>query len=377
MITDIRKQSGFDSALADQSVQSKITELRAELKKSYAFINRLAVALYNPERNVLHTYAYDEDNPSNIYNYEASFKACRSLVKLAEHNQERVVNNLRTWDKGYNQRHTELIKKAGFYSSFTMPLIINGELLGFCFANSYRKDVFSEEAVRQLKLISSVLALTLHYDLSRVKALQSTVKTMSLFCEYKDPETAEHLQRMSRYALLIAKGVADKFKLIDTEIRYIYLYSALHDIGKVSIPDNILFKPSRLTESEFTKMKEHPINGEALVKRLIELYHFEDMPHIQILLDIIRCHHEKNDGSGYPDGLKACDIPVAAKIVMVADIFDALTSHRPYKPAWSNEVAFSELLSMCDQQLDRDCVNVLINNKQTLRYIQEEFADQH
>jgi len=154
--------------------------------------------------------------------------------------------------------------------------------------------------------------------------------------------------------------------LTDLVISYIYLYAPLHDLGKLMIADDILLKAGPLSDDEFQIMQGHTNQGDELAAKLINVYQLSEMPFISMLRAIIRWHHEKMDGSGYPDGLQRAKIPVAARVVAVADIFDALTSVRPYKEAWTNEDAFAELKKLAGSKLDGNCVNALMTEKQQI-----------
>lgn len=358
----------------NSKIKEKLIKIRSELAESFPFIHRVAIAIYNKDRDILQTYTYDEDISTDIHNYEAVFSQCTSLVSLAEKVSERVINDMSVFDES-KHKHTAIIKKAGYNASFTMPLVIQGELLGFFFANSRDKNVLHSEAVERLKLVSMVIALLVYQDFSKLDVLKSTVESMTVVSKHRDPETGSHLLRMASYSLLIARELADTYKMTDIQLGYIYLYSSLHDIGKITIPDKILLKPGPLTNDEFEIMKKHTTNGKELSDNLISVYHLSDMPFISMLSNIINFHHEKLDGSGYPLGLKGKDIPIEARIIAVADIFDALTSDRPYKKAWTDEAAFTELKLLSNIKLDGECVDALFRNKEQVCHIQKLFVD--
>lgn len=146
---------------------------------------------------------------------------------------------------------------------------------------------------------------------------------LSLASEYRDNETSNHLKRMSRYSVCIGRAAG----LSEIMLNNLSQASMMHDAGKIGIPDAILLKPGKLTDEEFQIMKNHPKIGYQLLSGI-------DSEMIQMAASIALTHHEKFDGSGYPQGLKGEDIPVAGRIVAIADVFDALTTNRPYKHAW-------------------------------------------
>ena len=150
----------------------------------------------------------------------------------------------------------------------------------------------------------------------------------------------------------------------------------MHDVGKIGIPDDVLLKPARLTESEFDIMRTHTNKGREICDHIIEnfgLDHYEDM---DVLRNIAEFHHETMDGAGYPKGLSGEQIPIEARIVAVADVFDALTSERPYKKAWSNERAVEFMRTISVAKLDLDCVETLFANLDEVEKIQRQFEDQ-
>jgi len=355
-------------------ISSKLNAIRAELKGAFPLLNRISVAVYHEDRGILQTYVYSAEVDSQLYNYEARLADCSSLVKLAGEGKPRIVNDMSIFDNS-TQQHSQVIKKAGYQASYTMPMLVDGVLLGFIFANSYSKNVLTGELLQRLTLVTQLIESWVVFDLYRVAVLKSTIESMKMVSDKRDPETAEHQQRMASYSLLIARKLAGKYQLNDVKIANMYLYFPLHDIGKIAIADNILLKAGRLNSDEFNIMKTHTTAGADLVTRLITLYNLTDIPYISMLINIIRCHHEKLDGSGYPAGLCADEIPIEAKITMVADIFDALTSVRPYKEAWSNEKAFAELRRLAGRELAADCVEALCTEQAQIVAIQKQFRD--
>lgn len=165
-------------------------------------------------------------------------------------------------------------------------------------------------------------------------------------CEHWDPTTGQHLERVMTLTQLIAleAGLPEPFA------KEVSLASIVHDVGKITVPPHILTKPGRLTDEEFAIIKRHPITGLDIIA---------DAPEVKTTRDVVRHHHENYDGTGYPDGLAGEKIPLAARIVRVADSFDAIVSERPYKPARSTPDAIREINRMSAKQFDPEIVRAL------------------
>ena len=182
--------------------------------------------------------------------------------------------------------------------------------------------------------------------------------------EFRDPETGAHIQRMAHYSQVIAKGLG-----LDVATAKLILEAApMHDVGKIGIPDFILLKPGKLTPEEFEVMKGHARLGWELLKD-------SGSEVLRAGAEIALSHHEKFDGSGYPGGLKGNDIPLFGRIVAVADVFDALTSERPYKKAWSLEDARKLLEEGRGKHFDPLCVEALFAGWDEVLDIKQRFQD--
>ena len=181
---------------------------------------------------------------------------------------------------------------------------------------------------------------------------------LAKLAESRDVDTGAHLNRVRDYSRSIAQRLAalDKYRgQINAEyIRLIYLTSPLHDIGKVSIPDRVLLKPGRLSVGEFEIMKTHAMIGARTLDEALQT--FPGVSFLQMARDIAASHHERYDGAGYPAGLAGEQIPLCARIVAVADVYDALTSKRIYKRALAPEVAWPILLNEAGAHFDPDVV---------------------
>lgn len=197
-----------------------------------------------------------------------------------------------------------------------------------------------------------------------VQRERETVLRLSRAAEYRDPETGAHILRMAHYAQLIAAAlqlsVADQDLILEA--------APMHDIGKVGISDAILLKPGRLDPIEFDIMKQHAVYGHDLLKGSASRV-------LQAGADIALAHHEKFDGSGYPSGLRGDAIPLFSRIVAVADVFDALTSERPYKKAWSLDQASQHLRDHSGTHFDPDCVRAFFEQWPAVLDVRQRFTE--
>ena len=226
-----------------------------------------------------------------------------------------------------------------------------------------------------LEPFARLLALIVISELSAIRTLKAATLTMRHIASRRDCETGAHLERMARYCRLIARAVAETHDLSDEYIEHLFLFAPLHDIGKVAIPDSILLKPGPLTEAEFEIMREHARKGLELIDLMLQEFGFTGFAHTEVLRNLVLSHHESFDGNGYPQGLKGRAIPIEARITTTADVFDALTSRRPYKPAWPLDVALAELRRQAGRKLDPACVEALIAHADEVAAIQRQFVE--
>jgi len=226
-----------------------------------------------------------------------------------------------------------------------------------------RKELHA--AIEQLKKYANDLTETITELKSTYQELQrsylDTIRRLALAAEYKDEATGDHIIRMSRYSALIA----EKYGLNDREVQNIYYAAPMHDVGKIGIPDRILMKPGRLTREEFEVMKTHTTIGAKILSG-------SKAEVLQVAQEIALTHHEKWNGTGYPQGLSGNNIPLVGRIVGVADVFDALTSRRPYKAPFPAEKAFGIIIKEREKHFEPAMVDVFLENKGEVLRIKEE-----
>jgi PAS domain S-box-containing protein len=205
-------------------------------------------------------------------------------------------------------------------------------------------------------------------------ARMATILGLAKLAEYRDEGTGAHLERIREYAKIIAQALAEKpeyANMITPEyIDDIYQSSILHDIGKVGIPDAVLLKPDKLTAEEFAIIKRHTLLGGDAIKAIE--YQIEGISFLKMGKEIAYGHHEKWDGSGYPAGLKGENIPIAARIVALADVYDALTTERFYKRAYTHEKSRKIIIGLKSTHFDPQIVEVFLQLEEDFNRIREE-----
>jgi response regulator RpfG family c-di-GMP phosphodiesterase len=193
---------------------------------------------------------------------------------------------------------------------------------------------------------------------------QESLIVLAKAAESRDPQTGSHLLRMASYSKIIALALG----LSEDEAEEIYLAAPMHDVGKIGIPDRILLKDGKLTPDEWLEMKQHTTYGYNILGSSVT-------PILKLGGVIALNHHEAWDGSGYPNGKRGHEIPLCARIVAVADVFDALMSARPYKQAWSLDEALNELTKISGVRLDAECVNAFMQSIDSVKKIMTHYAD--
>lgn len=236
------------------------------------------------------------------------------------------------------------------------------DVTGLAAANAELKDALQVQELLNDSMMAG--AKLLH------RTQGAAIRSLARLAEYRDPETGIHLQRICEYTRLLAMQVHLRapfsFRVTPEYANDISLSSMLHDIGKVSIPDHILLKPGKLDPLEWETMKKHTVFGwEVLHKADREL---GEQSFLTLAATIALSHHERYDGKGYPSGIAGEEIPLSARIAAIADVYDALTTSRPYKEAWSHERAVTEILGLSGSQFDPVLVEIF-------RDLNQQFAD--
>jgi PAS domain S-box-containing protein len=247
-----------------------------------------------------------------------------------------------------NAKYIPFDKKT--QSELAVPLKLGDRVIGIINIESYQKNKFDDDDVRILNLIANQAAIAIEnsrlYE-SLEESYLDTIKALVSAMEAKDHYTRGHSERVRKYAMKIAKAL----KLNKMQIKELSHAGYLHDIGKIGITDYLLGKIEPLTKDEYETIKKHPDIGHSILK---------DIKSLAATCEIIRCEHERYDGNGYPNGLKKTSIPLGARIVAVADAYDAMTTDRPYRKAIPKKQAINRLRQNAGSQFDPKIVKAFL-----------------
>lgn len=301
-----------------------------------------------------------------------------SLYDLIESRKPMINNDLEEeFRKRPKSSSLYLLAQEEIKSNLILPLTMGNAVFGFLFLSSREKDFFNLNHLHLAeKIVYEIKGLLNRTYFTKV-VFSKITSGFSELVEKKDNETGEHILRMVNYSTLLAYKLIEKnhpdYQIQERMVLEIERNAAVHDIGKVGIPDSILKKPGKLTDEEWEIMRTHPIIGGDIFKSIREGLKAFDPELYKVSEDITRYHHEKWNGEGYPHGLKGHEIPLVARIVAVADVFDAISSKRIYKEAFEVEESFQILKNMSGVNLDPYLVEIFIENKSEVLKIYEKY----
>jgi HD-GYP domain-containing protein (c-di-GMP phosphodiesterase class II) len=225
------------------------------------------------------------------------------------------------------------------------------------------------EMERHLRLYALTVVSGLRHDLGQ-HWMSALDRGPTFASDTRETRAGSHLERVGGYSHIIVRALTDPLGLTPEFCDAVFRYAPLHDVGQIVFPSDVLRKPGRLDATEWTLMKSHTTRGRAIVDDLVAQSAPGEWPRVDVLENIVELHHEALDGSGYPCGVRTDDVPIEARIVMVADVFDALTSKRPYKPGWTADEALGEMDRMMEAgKIDGRCLIALVTQAEVVEVV--------
>ncbi len=354
------------------TLNGRLEVLHECLRQSLPQITQSSCMLYDEKTDSLKKFLSSHHFASHGKDESLYLKSNQALFTLCQQEEGKLVS-FATDDPIWQHFQQDPQSLA----AFIIPIKQAQRFIGFvCFEIEHLPQHLSDAEKITLSLYAQFISMMINEELSLVNTLLATVRAARDFTDFRDFETGLHLDRMACYARIIATDLAKKHRLSDEFIEHVYIFARLHDIGKIGISDTILNKPGRLDDAERSIMKTHVEKGIVMLEQVLNDYNLVDMRDTDMMRNIVACHHEYIDGSGYPKGLKGEQIPLEARIATVADIFDALTCQRPYKKPWPLDDALAELEKMQQaNKLDAECVAAVRRNKAEFEKVMKALSD--
>lgn len=354
----------------------KLDDLQSSAMSAYPELSRFSIALMG-EQGVSNYYVHDALVEQGCYDYSQDKLHERSqLAAMAYSAHTRTIRDMRQVVQ--TKRIRELVR-IGHRSSYTFPISHQGKTLGFVFLNARDTAFFDRrEVLGDMAFLCQTVANLFVQLFQQQEHFRTSLAVALKMGHARDPETSEHLKRMGMYSELIARYLsASSCEVTCQFIHRIALYAPYHDIGKYMIPDEILYSDKRFNEQERLIMNRHTLYGEEIIEQVVSLsgVNVVSEEEIGFIKNIVRHHHEHYDGSGLPDALAFEEIPLEARIVTLADVFDALLSRRAYKPAWTVNQVVEYIHDHTAKLFDPRCVDVLMDNLEEFLLIRAKYVD--
>ncbi len=360
---------------AEGDLTRQLRELHALVRATFAFADRVALALYDASTDLLKTFASSDVDAITLVGHQIELARVPSLAALAAQRSDRVVDDIGC-AFGSASKHSAWLRARGYRASYTVPLYDGAELAAFLFFDSKTAASFTPAVASWLSRLSRIVSRQLLARRRLAGGVLGAARVAIGLARARDLETGQHLERMAHYSRLMAHALAPVRGLGDEYVEDVFLFAPLHDIGKVGVPDRILHKAGKLEVDEWAVMRRHVEIGERIIDTIANCGGHDDSAALRTMRNIVAEHHERGDGSGYPRGLRGEAIALEARIVAVADVYDALSSRRPYKSAWSDEAVWRELSAQAAAgRLDADCVAALHAGADERRQIAQRFAE--
>ncbi len=368
LTTNIGALEAYQCGLSHQ-----LSEIQKRMKVHQPKLAKVCFALYDSRDHLLRSYADSSSLSLRMAHYEAPLSSLPYLKSCLESRTEAYLSEL---SELHPSPHVRALLGEGFHSSVAMPIFAEQRFCGFLFLNSHYPDAFTQSDIKALKPYLKMLEVAIFSEYQLVHLLVEKLSKLIARSPVYQRESFSHKQRVAAYTNMIALALADHYDVDDEFVEHLTLFAQYHDIGKIRLSPELLCKQQVLTEDEVNQLRQHIIFGEEIVEQLIAELNAVDHPSAILLHDVISYHYEFLDGGGYPRQLQADEIPLGARIVCVANIFDAMTTHKPYKQGCSVPYALLELEKMVAMnKLDARCVDALRSHQHQLKSILERYPE--
>ncbi|PMH43772.1 hypothetical protein BCU68_13050 [Vibrio sp. 10N.286.49.B3] len=371
MVTIAKSESKIQIA----SITTKLSYIQDDLQVKFPHLQRVSFAFYDSSSDKLSTYAESASSHSTMNYYETRIDNTKSLCSLAEQNKPRILGNI-SQQVTPDSQHSRWLLEQGFNSSLTVPIFNQKQFTGFLFLDSAGSNDFEYCTDRVIKEYIDDLQEKFSLDLNIVNRILSHANERKNMASGYRSESQYHHLRLNAYIRILSQELAEHYQLGHEVIQNLMILCRLHDIGKSSLSEQQLLCRSNISNEDKNTIKQHLINGVGIIDELIDQtgspQHFD----INMLKNIITTQHEYLDGSGYPNGLSHASISIPARIMKVANIFDNLTSHRPYRQAGSVPMALIQLERLASEgKIDENCVEALREHQNELTAIIEQYPE--
>lgn len=353
-LKQLQVQRTIDQTIASIFDLPLTLEIISAQARNYLNAGAAGILIFNPLDHSLH---YAATNGFRTHHYKKFTLSLGSGPAGRAALSRKIIHIQDVFNCDPPFKAVNILKEENFVSYFAIPLIAKGELKGILeifYRTETSFDPVLEEFLESLAMQTAIAIDNLqlfdelqHSNMELVQAYDATIEGWSRAMDLRDKETEEHTLRVTEMAVDIARimGVSEE------DIVHIRRGALLHDIGKMGVPDEILRKPGALTPEEWQIMKQHPVFAYEMIA---------PVDYLKPALDIPYCHHEKWDGTGYPRGLKGEEIPLAGRIFAVIDVWDALSSDRPYRKAWPQEKVLAYIKEQAGTHFDPEIVNIFL-----------------
>ncbi len=351
----------------------KLAHLMVQARLSQ--VDRLSMVSYEVETDRVSSFISSSAEGVTANRQEAPLSRLPTLQQLGATGHCRIVEDV-TGISGSAATPDDWPRSGRYRSSFTLPVYRGPWLAGFVFLESLQPGTFRHQDEAMLTQLAGTVAQLLLLPDAFPGGLADAVQAAMVLAHIPGVESPNHLRRIALYSRLMAQAVAPGNDLDEAFVDCVHRFAPLHDIGMAAIPHSLLRKPGRLDPGELARIKQHAELGALVMEHIAAQAGATAPMALRVMRNIVIAHHERGDGSGYPKGLLMAQTPLEARIVAVADVYDALSTSRPYRDVLSEQAIEQELLAEAHRgRLDHACVTALLAAQPQCREIQRRFPD--